>query len=177
MLKEWLFILLAKISGLFLFFSDGTTLNVVPSPVVTVNQRVTLQCISNNRLGNTNTVYFHIQLDSSQNCTLVMTPFDSSCKVRKVENSCEVSYTFYGFCPSDIEYNLEFTVTMHWNGAVVFCQDVYSQSNRILFIVTGAVMIEFYMKYLILHFMSLYSKICLYCSIMYELNWFRINVK
>lgn len=127
----------------WVFVSDSTTLKVVPSTVVTVNQRVTLQCISDNKSRSTKTVQFHIQSDYSPNCTLAMIPLYWKCIV--IEHSCEVLYMYNGFCPSDIEYSLEINITMHWNGAVVFCQDVYGQSDKILFIVSGAVMIEIYM--------------------------------
>lgn len=139
----------------FGFFSDGSLLTVFPSNVVTVNQLVKFQCEPFPR--SVNTMLFHIQLNSSPICTLEMIYSNWNCKL--AENSCISLYNvlYNVFCNDEL-YSIEVTVTMHWKGAVVFCQDDSGQSNRIFIIMEGAVMLEFLHEILILHFMSLLSK-------------------
>nr|XP_022287398.1 basement membrane-specific heparan sulfate proteoglycan core protein-like isoform X2 [Crassostrea virginica] len=111
------------------YITAGTTLTVLPSSSVKVNQSVTLQCELDANSSSPPIVSFEIQSPFSSICTL-----DSShgeCR----NTSDPFVNIFNTSCPSTTRFIIQVIVPSNWNNVSVLCQSLSKKSNNVVFIV------------------------------------------
>lgn len=119
---------------IFFCISANTTLTVIPSSNVEVNQVVILQCIVLNQNPSIPlVVYFG---ESQKNSICQSDPYNGTCKNNT--NSC--SFLYNATCLNKSEFNVQVAVPRTWNGMSMRCSTfdtVNGRSNAVIFSVKG----------------------------------------